>query len=375
MPTLVLDRPADPCNTPAPPDRTRDDPDAREILSQWIVQIPRRLILLHNSDLGAVIVWAASTAWRDRAVPQRPAGGWARLAGTTTRNFQRWRESAIALGLIETRGSRIVPVAQLEPGEQFARVPIALLFDRKLSRTAKRVYCALSLFRSGLGYSRASVRTLARASGLDQRNARKGLRSLEARFHITARGATGRGVQRYFLGGQTTPAAPNSGTESYAPNPQNGQKRPPYQGSEADKNAPPKRSKADKNAPPKRTKTPPLLQEIKNLSLQKRRAPMASDGPTPRGGQQTKNQARAVLGRFAMKAPGSDFGKQASGLHGKAKPVVEPPTEPHWRPLRDGEIFEKNWEAETLRLGSAGLFRPATNAAVPQLPRRKKVAK
>ncbi len=340
MPTLVLDRPADQCNTPAPPDRTRDDPDAREILSQWIVQIPRRLILLHNSDLGAVIVWAASTAWRDRAVPQRPAGGWARLAGVPPRTWQRWRTLAIELGLIEMRGARIAPLARIEPGEQFARVPVSVLFDRKLSRTGKRAYVSLALFRTGLGYSRASVRTLARASGLDQRNVQKALRELENRFHITSRGATGRGVQRYFLGGQTTPAAPNSGTESYAPNPQNGQKRHPYHGSEPAKNATPKRSEPAKNATPNRPKTPPLLQENKSLSLQEGHVTLAlADCPSPRG---------PVLGLFGKPAN--------SGL----QPKWEPP-EPLWRTLSDdgARKFFANWTAQD--------FKAAKRSAEPSL--------
>ena len=379
MPTLVLDRPSAARNTPALPDRTQDR-TASEILEGWIVQIPSRLI---NSDLGAVIVLALSTAWRDRRVPGCPPGGWPRLGGTSTRNWHRWRERAIELGLVEMRGSRIVPLAQLEPGEQFARVPLAVLLDPKLPRTAKRTYLSLALFRSGLGYSRASVRTLAATSGLDRSSIQRGLRELENRFHITRRGTTARGVERYFLV-ETPPVAPKSGakntpasTEGYSPNPQNGQKRGPPQGREPDKNAAPQGREPDKNAAPKRTKTRPLLQESKNLNLQERRKAQAPvESPAPRAEQQTKNQAHATLGRFGMKSPGSDFGKPAkSGPQGKAKPVVEPPTEPHWRPLRDGQIFEKNWEAETLRLGSAGLFRPATNAAVPQLPRRKKVAK
>ena len=390
MQSQTLDRPAAPGNAPKvarpeaecnPPPEGRaqdDEPDAREILEGWVVQIPSRLV---NVDLGAVIVWAVSTAWRYRGIPGPPGVGWAKLAGVPPRTWQRWRTLAIGLGLIEMRGARIAPLARLEPGEQFARVPLAILIDKQLSRTARRGYIALALFRTGLGYSRASVRTLSRASGLNRGNVQKGLRELENRFHITACGATGRGVQRYFLGGQTTPAAPDSGTkntpkstESYPPYPQNGQKRCPSQGSKSAKNDAPQGSKSAKNDAPNRPKTMPLLQENKNLSLQKGRAPPAPpDSQAPRG--PTKAEARCTLNRFGMRGAGVDFGKPAkSGPQGKAKPVEEPPSKPKWRPLRHGQALEKNWTAETERLGGAGLFQTVKNA-VPQLPRRKEVAK
>ena len=317
----VLDRAAGPCNsTPvAPP------PTAGEILGDWVVQIPRRMILPGN--LGALVAWAISVAWEGRGIPGPPPGGWPRLARTSPRNWRRWRESAISLGLIEMRHGRIVPVARLQENEQFSRVPLKVIFDPNLSRTAIQIYVSLALFRTGLGYSRASIRTLSKTSGLDPRNVRKGLRSLEDRFHITACGATGMGVQRYFLGGQTTPAGPNSGTETYPPYPQNGQKRPPYQRSKADKNAPPKLAKADKNAPPKRTKTPPLLQEYKNLESQEGRAPPApGDSQAPRG--PTKAAARDVLNRYGLTAAGIDFGKP-DGLQGKKARAEQ------WQTLRD----------------------------------------
>ena len=73
---------------------------------------------------------------------------------------------------------------------------------------------------------------------------------------------------------------------------------------------------------------------------------------------------------------GVDFGKPAASCPQgrKAKPVEEPPSKPRWRPLRHGQILEKNWTAETERLGGAGLFQTVKNA-VPQLPRRKEIAK
>ena len=317
----VLDCTEAPCNPPPEARAQDDDPDAREMLEGWIAPIPRRLISI---DLGAVIVLALATAWRDRRVPGCPPGGWPRLGGTTTRNWHRWRERAIELGLVEMRGSRIVPLAQREPGEQFAMVPLSVLCDPKLPRTAKRVYIALALFRTGLGYSRASVRTLSRASGLDQRNVQKGLRSLENRCKIVRRGETGRGVQRYFL-----PAAPDSGTESYAPNPPNGQKRHPSHRSVPVQNATPKRSEPVQNATPKRSKTPPLLQELSNLSLQERRkapAPVSSPAPcAEHPPPMTKKDASAIIARFSMKSPGSDFGKDCLQEGQQERRVADPP--------------------------------------------------
>ena len=373
MQTLVLERPPTPRNAPkvarpkaecnsTPDDGTKDGPSASEMLEGWVVQIPSRLV---DTDLGALIVLAVATAWQYRRVRGLPPGGWARLGGTSTRTWHRWRERAISLGLIEMRGARIVPLVHVEPGEQFAMVPLSVLCDPKLPRTAKRGYIALALFRTGLGVSRASVPTLARASGLDRRSVQKGLRSLENRCKIVRRGETGRGVQRYFL-----PSAPDSGTESY---PQNH----PSQGSEPDKNAAPKWSEPDKNAAPNRTKTPPLLQKPSNLSLQKRRkapAPVESPAPCAAHRPPTKTQAKDILRRYGLTAPGADFAKPASGPQGR-KPVEEPPSKPPWRPLRHGQILEKNWTAETERLGGAGLFQTVEDdAVVPQIPQGKQVA-
>ena len=292
----------DPGNTPPTEDRT-EDRTARQILDGWIVQIPRRVILLHSNapEFGAMIALAVATAWTDRGVPGRPPGGWARLAGAAPRTWQRWRGLAIALGLVEPmNGGGIAPLARIEPGEQFARVPLAILFDQKLSRTAKRVFLGLSLYRSGFGDSRPAVGTLSRASGLNRGNVQKGLRELENRFHITSRGATGRGAMRYFLGGQAPQPAPKSATkdappstESYPRNPQNGHQRCPSQGSKvATSDAPQGPKVATSDAP----KWPPAMpiQEESRKNLQEGRAPMASDGPTPRGPSEQNTTTKLV---------------------------------------------------------------------------------
>ena len=172
----VLDRDADPCKT-APDDRTQADPSAptaREILAGWVVTISLPSFAHNNpSEFGALIATAVVTAWADRRIPGRPpGGGFPALSGTTARNWRRWRDLAIELGLIKTMrgGAGLAPVAQREAGGQFARVPLARLIDRELPRTAKRVYCALALYGSDHGLSRAGVRTLTTASGLNRGN-------------------------------------------------------------------------------------------------------------------------------------------------------------------------------------------------------------
>ena len=231
--------PGPPCNTP-PEDRA-DPRTAGEILadSSWAVPISRPMVLAYNNpkEFGALLAWAAVRAWRDRGVHGKPPGGWALLAGTTPRNWQRWRTSAIELGLIAMRGTRINPLSRLEPHQQLARVPAEILFDQKLSRAAKRVFIGLSLYRSGFGDSRAAVVTLAKASSTHSRNVHKVLRELQNHCHITSMGAVGRGAVRYFLKGQTTPPASKSSTneappspKSYARNPQNGYQRHPPMG-------------------------------------------------------------------------------------------------------------------------------------------------
>ena len=254
--------PGPPCNTP-PEDRA-DPRTAGEILadSSWAVPISRPMVLAYNNpkEFGALLAWAAVRAWRDRGVHGKPPGGWALLAGTTPRNWQRWRTSAIELGLIAMRGTRINPLSRLEPHQQFARVPAEILFDQKLSRAAKRVFIGLSLYRSGFGDSRAAVVTLAKASSTHSRNVHKVLRELQNHCHITSMGAVGRGAVRYFLKGQTTPPASKSSTneappspKSYARNPQNGHQRHPPHGPKEDSTATPKLQKEDTTATPKRT--------------------------------------------------------------------------------------------------------------------------
>ena len=122
------------------------------------------------------------------------------------------------IGLVKAVGSAgIEPLVKHERGQgQYSRVPTSILFDEKLSRTAKRVFVALALFSSGLGDSRAAVVTLSRASSTNHRNVHKGLRELENHCRVTRMGAVGRGVQRYNLVGQVIHRAPKSGSKQGA---------------------------------------------------------------------------------------------------------------------------------------------------------------
>ena len=222
----ILDRPAAPCNAPPvahteaqcnPPSQPPPCTTAREILAGWAVLIPRQTVLEHNNakDSAALAVWFACRAWKDRAIPGKPPGGWAMLAGMSERGFFNARRRAIDLGLIKTvpGSAGIAPIVRHAHG-QFSRVPAAILFDKTLSRTARRVFVALALFSDGLGHSKAAILTLANASATHIRDVRRALRELEDHFHITRRGAVGRGSMRYFVKGQAIPRAPKSGTKN-----------------------------------------------------------------------------------------------------------------------------------------------------------------
>ena len=188
--------------------------------SNWAVRIGRSMIdnYCNPDDFGALIALAAVLAWRDRGPgwlldgertsAQRPPGGWAPLLGVTRHTWISWRDRAIDLRLLsksngEYAGGGLVPLlrpieavqmreheteAREVPAEQFARIPAAALFDPKLSRTAKRVLVGLCLYRKPNGLARVAVPTIAKRAGLNERNARLGLRQLERAGAIKANG-------------------------------------------------------------------------------------------------------------------------------------------------------------------------------------------
>ena len=395
MPTLLLERPPTPrnlptvarpeaeCNPPSDDSATQADPSpktAREILadSDWAVLISRAMVLefCNPQDFPAFLVYAAARALWDRGLRGRAPGGWPELLGMSQRSWYSAKLRAVALGLVRVvPGGGIEPLVRYEPGQgQYSRVPTSILFDENLSRTAKRVFIAQALYRSGLGDSRAAVATLARASSTHIRNVHRALRELENHCRIMRMGAVGRGVQRYNLVGQVIPKTAPKSTESYPHNPQAGTLPKGEIGNESHPTGP----KSATRATPESATRATLSRVFKNKGSQERRAPTAlADGPSPRDEKPppTKMEAKAINCRYGLTAPGADFSKPASGLQGQqAKRVAEPPSKPPWRPLRTGRTLEKNWEADTLRLGGAGLFQTVKNA-VPQLPRRKEIAK
>ena len=332
----VLDRPAQPRNAlPVAPsdDGTKADPSpktAREILaeSSWAVPISRPMVLAYNNpkDFPALLVWAAVRACTDRRIHP---GGWARLAGMSERTWYAARRRAIALGLISASpgSSRIVPLAKLEPHQQFAKAPAEILFDQTLTRTARRVFIVLSLYRSGFGDSRVAVRTLADGSSTHSRNVHKALRELQKRYHITNMGSVGRGAVRYFLKGQKTPRASKSSTQDAPKNPVSyPQAHTLPKGEPSDESHPYRGGSRNESHTDPATRA--TLTVGSNLDSLKRRAPTAlADGPSPRDEKPppTKTQAQAILRRFSMKSPGSDFGKDCLQEGQQERRVADPP--------------------------------------------------
>ena len=388
MPTLLLDRPPTPGNVP-PVDRTEapcNPPSpppcktAGEILAEadWAVMISRSMVLefCNPQDFPAFLVWAAARALWDRGLRGRAPGGWPELVGMSQRSWYSAKRRAIELGLVKDVGSAgIEPLVKHERGEgQYSRVPTSILFDEKLSRTAKRVFIAQALYSSGLGDSRAAVATIARASSTSHRNVHKGLRELENHCRITRMGAVGRGVQRYNLVGQVIPKTAPKSTESFPHNPQAGTLPKGEPGNESHPTGP----KSATRATPESATRATLSRIFKNKDLHQGHVPpvpLGSQAPRGEKPPPTKAEAKAINCRYGLTAPGADFSKPASGLQGQqAKRVAEPPSKPPWRPLRHGQTLEKNWTAETERLGGAGLFQTHVTNAVPQL-RRKEIAK
>ena len=175
--------------------------------AKWAVSIPRSIAT--NNTFGAVAAWSAACAWRDRGRGMgngtrpwsaRPPGGWPALVGVTAETWRRWRAQAVAAKLITVGpGKFIRPVAAIAPGEQFARVEIAVLFNRNLSQRARRTFVALSLFRQRSGLVSASVGKIGEDAGLGKRHVRRALRELESVGVLQFLGRTAGGIRRYLV--------------------------------------------------------------------------------------------------------------------------------------------------------------------------------
>ena len=192
----------------------------------WCVPFGRRLVVSQAST-GALIAFGAVCAWRDRGPcwgvrhednkiqresAQKPPGGWAALAGTSRGTWKRWLDEAIKRrllkrtdGIHDRRSEQVqllCPVAaERKDGEQFARVPVFVLFNPEISRAAKRTYMVLALHRPALPrvVLQIAVSTIEKGTGFDRRQVQRGLRELEVAGAIEAvRGRVGR-VRAYLL--------------------------------------------------------------------------------------------------------------------------------------------------------------------------------
>ena len=299
--------------------------------------ITRAMVLEFNNpqDSAALAVWVACRALTDRGLRGPPSEGWPRFTGMSARGFYNAKRRAIELGLIKTvpGSAGIAPIVRYDGG-QFSRVPVEVLFDQTLSRPEKRVFVALSLYSSGFGDSRPAVATIAKASATSRRGVQRALRELENRCHIIPMGAIGRGSMRYFVKGQAIPTASTSRPQPKAQTGTQSRPKPPQTGTQS-RPKPPQTGTQSRPKPPQtgtQSRPKPALRAAPSregsLRLQERRAPTAlANGPSPRAEQQppTKTQAQAILRRFSMKSPGSDFGKDCLQEGQQERRVADPP--------------------------------------------------
>ena len=209
--------------------------DAKQQLTDeaWCVSIGRDLIVAHaKSDFGALIVFAGVLVWRERGPPwmidgehsdaQTPPGGWAHMIGAPPSTWHRWRARAIEIGLISECLGNYGSGATVDllrpkqayrtelqdegyemPVEQFARVPVSVLFDPNIGPTAKRALVGIAMYRNKAGFARVAVPTIAKMAALNVRNTHKGLRLLESAGAIKSNGRS-RQIRTYEICEQRT---------------------------------------------------------------------------------------------------------------------------------------------------------------------------
>ena len=89
------------------------------------------------------------------------------------------------------------------PVEQFARVPVSVLFDPNIGPTAKRALVGIAMYRNKAGFARVAVPTIAKMAALNVRNTHKGLRLLESAGAIKSNGRS-RQIRTYEICEQRT---------------------------------------------------------------------------------------------------------------------------------------------------------------------------
>ena len=193
--------PKSPCGGRRDPDALEADSPAFHKLcsASWAVQIGRSVITNKSIPFGAVVVYAAACAWRDRGqgfgytddegdfirnAASIPPGGWPALVGVMPHTWRRWRTAAVSANLIEIFSTGLdqllSPMVEIEDREQWARVEVAVLFHRNLSQRARRVFAALSLFRQSNDFVSISIRKIGDDAGLERRAVQRALRELAA---------------------------------------------------------------------------------------------------------------------------------------------------------------------------------------------------
>lgn len=215
-------------------DRPEPSPTTREKLlaDDWVVQVPRSVVL--DNRLGPLLVAIAASAWsargpawpvdqdQDRGAAAAPPGGWAAMIQSSRSSWPKWLDAAVRDGLVvETVGTDesgcghdlLVAKLQIEPGSQFARLPLAVMFDRSITPTARRAYAALALYRQPSGEASASVERLAAITGVNRRHIQRSLRELERHFAIVRMPTAARKPNRWMMV-EVKVAAPDVQNES-----------------------------------------------------------------------------------------------------------------------------------------------------------------
>ena len=197
-------------------------PRSKLLADDWAVAIPRADIL--SSRLGPLLVLLAATAWRDRG-PQwavgeegaasTPPRGWAALVGCSRASWWRWQKVAVKSDLVhevigtDSKGCEhnlLKPNVWLEPGEQFARLPISVMFDGTISATARRVFAALACFRQPSGEVSAATSTIAKMTGIHRRHIQRSFRELEEHFALVRMPRNPRASGRWMMISTNAPA-------------------------------------------------------------------------------------------------------------------------------------------------------------------------